>query len=154
MGFTFGLILGLLVGWIIELLIDWRFWRQDSTQPVTGQAEDKAGAEQATQEEITQYQHRLTEAEKEIERLQAELAAGTAQPQQKDRKKADRLERISGIGKVFKERFNEADIYTFAELASLTPERIREITQVEEWQKIEPEDWIAQAAELAKESEE
>lgn len=61
----------------------------------------------------------------------------------------DKLEDINGIGIVFAKRLNEAGIYTFAQLAELTPEQIKEIIQPEKWQKIEPEKWIAQANELA-----
>jgi nucleotidyltransferase/DNA polymerase involved in DNA repair len=39
----------------------------------------------------------------------------------------DRLQKIHGIGDVFTRRFNEAGVYTFAQLAALTPDRAREI---------------------------
>ena len=61
----------------------------------------------------------------------------------------DNLVDINGIGIVFAKRLNQAGIYTFAQLAESTPERIKEIINPEEWQKIEPESWIAQANELA-----
>jgi predicted flap endonuclease-1-like 5' DNA nuclease len=58
----------------------------------------------------------------------------------------DDLEIINGIGPVFAKRFNVAGIHTFAQLAVLTPDRAREIAAAEEWQKIDPEAWIAEAA--------
>jgi predicted flap endonuclease-1-like 5' DNA nuclease len=60
----------------------------------------------------------------------------------------DDLEEIDGIGQVYAGRLNEAGIYSFEQLTQLTPERIREIINPEEWQKIEPESWIAQAKEF------
>ncbi|MCL4295638.1 MAG: DUF4332 domain-containing protein [Anaerolineae bacterium] len=61
----------------------------------------------------------------------------------------DKLEDITGIGVVFAQRLNEAGIYTFAQLAEQTPERLREIIKPESWQKIEPEKWLAEAREFA-----
>jgi predicted flap endonuclease-1-like 5' DNA nuclease len=61
----------------------------------------------------------------------------------------DRLEDITGIGVVFARRLNEAGIYTFAQLAGQTPERLWKIIKPESWQKIEPEKWIAEAGEFA-----
>ncbi|HXV98160.1 MAG TPA: helix-hairpin-helix domain-containing protein, partial [Anaerolineae bacterium] len=57
----------------------------------------------------------------------------------------DQLEDIVGIGRVFAQRLNDAGIYTFAQLAELTPERVEEIVEVEEPQKIDADGWIAQA---------
>lgn len=59
----------------------------------------------------------------------------------------DKLERISGIGPVFARRLNEAGIFSFAELAALTPDELRERMGLEPWQGT-PESWIEQAAAL------
>ena len=64
----------------------------------------------------------------------------------------DRLQKIHGIGDVFARRFNDAGIYSFGQLASLTPEQAREIINPEEWQAIEPTQWIAEAKQLAEQS--
>jgi predicted flap endonuclease-1-like 5' DNA nuclease len=61
----------------------------------------------------------------------------------------DQLEEIDGIGEVYANRLNEAGVYSFEQLAELLPERIREIINPEEWQKIEPESWIAEAKAFA-----
>jgi predicted flap endonuclease-1-like 5' DNA nuclease len=58
------------------------------------------------------------------------------------------LTRIDGIGPTFGRRLNDAGINTFAELASSTPERVREVTRVAAWQG-DPENWISQARALA-----
>ena len=62
----------------------------------------------------------------------------------------DDLKRIKGIGRVFEARLNQAGISTFADLAELTPEQIREIVSEGKVENmIEPEEWIAQARQLA-----
>ncbi len=60
----------------------------------------------------------------------------------------DDLTRINGIGKTFAERLNKAGIHTFAQLAELSPEQIREVTAMKPWQA-DPDDWIVQAAVFA-----
>ncbi|SRR5690554_1992887 len=59
----------------------------------------------------------------------------------------DPLEEITGIGPVFASRLREAGIRTFRQLATLPPERIREITKVQAWQAADVESWIEQARE-------
>lgn len=55
---------------------------------------------------------------------------------------ADDLELITGIGPVTARRFQEAGITTYAQLAALTPEELREISDTGRW---EAADWIAEA---------
>lgn len=57
---------------------------------------------------------------------------------------ADDLTRIDGIGPTFARRLNEAGVTTFAHLAALTPDKVREITGVASWQS-DPLDWIIEA---------
>ena len=66
----------------------------------------------------------------------------------------DKLEDINGIGPVFAKRLNGVGIFTFADLADLTPERIEEALDAEEWQKIEPDEWIAEAKKFAQKGSE
>jgi predicted flap endonuclease-1-like 5' DNA nuclease len=58
----------------------------------------------------------------------------------------DDLTAIKGIGPVFAKRLNKAGIFTFAQLAAQSPEKIESVTQVTRW---DPEDWIAEAKKLA-----
>jgi predicted flap endonuclease-1-like 5' DNA nuclease len=60
----------------------------------------------------------------------------------------DDLTVIDGIGPTFGRRLNEAGVTTFEQLAGLTPEQVRRITHVAEWQA-DPADWITRARELA-----
>ncbi len=86
--------------------------------------------------------------ETEIAGLKAELAALALSPKAPvDR---DRLEKIDGVGDVYEHRLNSAGIWTFAQLSQMSLESIHSLIQPEEWQKIEPDKWILEAAERAK----
>lgn len=161
MNFFYGLIVGLIVGWVIEWIIDWLFWRRGDQQlaeklaKVEAEnrrleakiAEDEENLKklETIERDIAACQEQLKDAELTIDQLRDELNKQASPVPQK----VERLERIRGIGAVFARRLREAGINTFAQLAELTPDQIEEIVQVEEWQKIEPEQWIAEAKEFA-----
>ena len=63
-------------------------------------------------------------------------------------KEADDLTLIDGIGPAFANRLNEGGVYTFDELAQMTPDQIRSTARLQSWQG-EPEAWIAEARELS-----
>jgi predicted flap endonuclease-1-like 5' DNA nuclease len=133
------LIIGVIIGWLVEWVIDWVFWRRD----------DKKLAEQLAQAEA-EVEHLKSQAAQDqatIEQLRTELNTLAGQISQPE----DALERIKGIGAVFAQRLKAAGIRTFAQLAEARPEQIREIIKPEEWQKINPEGWIAEARALAAE---
>lgn len=159
--FIYGLIIGLIIGWIIEWVIDLLFWRRDDArlQQKLVAAQEKNQSLQTQLEEcksrqtqmvrangdLQHCQQELVDAENTIDQLRAQLNELAAKiPTEKDR-----LERVKGIGAVFAKRLNEAGIHTFAELAQQSPQKVREIIDPEEWQKIEPESWVAQAKTLA-----
>ncbi len=56
----------------------------------------------------------------------------------------DDLTIINGIGPTFAQRLRDAGLNTFADLAHSTPEHLREVAKVAEWQG-DPADWITQA---------
>lgn len=149
MNFWVGLIIGLILGWVIEWVIDWLFWRREE-----GAAPAPAAASRTVDLDL---QGKLAALEAEKASLAARLQeALNREPQvivQEVVKEVmierDRLQKIHGIGDVFTRRFNDAGVYTFAHLAALTPERAREIIKPEEWQAIEPEQWIAEARQFA-----
>jgi predicted flap endonuclease-1-like 5' DNA nuclease len=60
----------------------------------------------------------------------------------------DDLTRIMGIGPVFERRLVAAGIRTYAQLAQTSPDRLREIVSAADWQKVDTEQWIEQAAGL------
>lgn len=61
----------------------------------------------------------------------------------------DDLQQINGIGPTYERRLKEAGIITFADLAAQTPERLRAVTGLQEWQSAAPEQWLAEAKELS-----
>lgn len=151
MNFWVGLIIGLILGWIIEWVIDWLFWRkEDEAAPATRSTAvdvDLQGKLSALEAEKTSLQTRLQEAlNKEPEVIIQEVVKEVMVQR-------DRLQKIHGIGDVFTRRFNEAGIYTFAQLAAISPDRAREIISPEEWQAIEPEQWIAEARQFAEQAQ-
>lgn len=62
---------------------------------------------------------------------------------------ADDLEQILGIGPVYAQRLNAAGIYTYADLAHQTPDRLREITGISLKRTAEAAEWIGDARRLA-----
>ncbi len=148
MTFTTGIIIGLIIGWVVEWIIDWLFWRKRDTTDsaeVTRMQSDLLDSD-AT---IKQLQNRLADSDATIASLRQQLAELSA----KVAGRKDRLEMVKGIGAVFAKKLNDAGINTFEDLAQQTPERIREIIQPQEWQKVEPEMWIEQAKTFAEQAQ-
>jgi predicted flap endonuclease-1-like 5' DNA nuclease len=147
MNFFVGILIGLIAGWIIEWVIDWLFWRRDEQDPQLQEKLRRAETEVGQlRTQLDESQAIMADAELTIEELRKQLDELAQQAPQRE----DRLERVKGIGAVFGSKLKAAGIHTYAQLAELTPERVIQIIQPEEWQKIEAEDWIAQARELAK----
>lgn len=149
MNFWVGLIIGLILGWVIEWVIDWLFWRrEEEAAPAPAAASrtvdlDLQGKLAALEAEKASLAARLQEA------LNREPQVIVQEVVKEVMIERDRLQKIHGVGDVFTRRFNEAGVFTFAQLAALTPERAREIIKPEEWQAIEPEQWIAEARQFA-----
>jgi predicted flap endonuclease-1-like 5' DNA nuclease len=179
MDFKRGLLIGVVVGWLVEWAFDNLFWHKPERRPALlsgGENESThlqrlmtAEAEVSRlQAELAENRQRLATVERELQAAQAKVketeparetppaelnppAKRTAKATKKVRR--DQLEQIKGIGAVFARRLNEAGIHTFAQLAELSPDRTREIVDVDEWQKIEPEKWIEEARELGEKDE-
>ena len=147
MNFAGGVIIGLIAGWVIEWIIDWLFWRRGESQDSGLQDKLRRAEAEADQlrAQLDEHGVKLSDANQTIDNLRARLDALAGQVSQPE----DQLERIKGIGSVFAGRLKAAGVHTFEELAALTPERVRDIIRPEEWQKIEPGSWLAQAKELA-----
>ena len=163
MNYLFWILVGIIIGWIIEWVIDWLFWRK----PAGASPEKLAAAEaenRRLQAQLAESQQRLAQIEAENSQRQsaplglgerslpsrmAHAVAPEATLVQTRPARKDRLEEVEGIGPVYAKRLNEAGIFSFAQLAELSAAQVREIINPEEWQKIEPESWIAQAKVLA-----
>lgn len=76
-------------------------------------------------------------------------AAATASPAPAAPRPADDLKLIKGIGPVLERRLHQLGVRTFADLAALTPDRVKQIDEAIEFPgRIERERWIEQAKEL------
>jgi predicted flap endonuclease-1-like 5' DNA nuclease len=62
----------------------------------------------------------------------------------------DPFEKIDGVGPIFEERLWNAGVFSFAQLATMSPDRIRQIVDPQGKQPIVPEDWIKEAGEFAR----
>ncbi len=143
-----GIIIGLIIGWVVEWIIDWLFWRRRNAtdDAETSRMQTELFDSNAT---IKQLQERLSDADITIASLRQELA----ELSNKLSNKKDRLELVKGIGAVFAKKLNDAGITSFAQLAEQTPEKVLEIIQPQEWQKIEADAWIAQAKTFVEQSQ-
>ena len=61
----------------------------------------------------------------------------------------DKLAKIKGIGAVFAQRLADGGITRFEQLVAADRAVIYDLLQVEEWQKVDIEDWQQQAAAMA-----
>lgn len=96
--FTF--VLGLLIGWLIEWLIDYFYWRRRNAE-----------------------KDRLRVSESPVVRQSMLPEKQTSQPVAATHR--DDLKVIKGIGPVIERKLNEAGIYTFDQLGSLTVAQLR-----------------------------
>jgi len=101
-------VLGLLIGWLAEWVIDWYYWR--------GRIYNIAS-------ENTNLKQRITSLEAE-KGQRFESAKGLPLT---NKDGSDNFQAIKGIGPVFTRRLHEAGIHTFEQLARLTPQQLEEI---------------------------
>lgn len=127
-------IIGLLVGWVIEWIIDWVFWRRNQPVDKTEDLEACRGRVNELQHELLSYQNQLANLQAERDRevpvraqYAAELPVERNVPIAEQAPARDLLEEIQGITSEMARRLNEARIETFAALAALTPQRLKEI---------------------------
>lgn len=101
-------VLGLLVGWLAEWVIDWYYWR--------GRVYNAASENANLKERISSL---------ETERIQRfKLDKGMVLT---DKAGRDNLEAIKGIGPVYARRLREAGINTFEQLSQLTRGQLGEM---------------------------
>lgn len=117
MNLLFVFILGLLVGWLIEWLIDFFYWR-------TRYAEKEAAYAQNTNSISTTRTASMGSVDVKsppavVEFVDVEPPAAKVIP--------DDLKVIKGIGTVIERRLNEAGVYTFEQLGSLSTADLRRI---------------------------
>jgi predicted flap endonuclease-1-like 5' DNA nuclease len=101
-------VLGLLVGWLAEWVIDWYYWR--------GRIYNLASENTNLRNRIASLETRQNQSFKPDKGLELTDKAGR-----------DNFQAIKGIGPVFAGRLREAGITTFEQLSKLTPEQLGDI---------------------------
>ena len=109
------LVLGLLLGWLIEWIIDWLYWR-NRLRTIIQQNQTLTQENESLKEQL-----KTAESTKKNKRTQL----SKTRPFGKTGK--DNLKAIRGVGPVIEKRLNQAGIYTFEEMAQLTPDELQEI---------------------------
>ena len=169
--FTVGLAIGLFVGWLIEMIIDYLFWRGGSVRAQLRDAEvSLATANQhlgaldselndATTKNLALNQA-LTDANRDLETLRAQLVTLSIQEARSDTEASrndhhevqpSELEQINGIGKVYAGKLRESGVDSFTQLIGLTPEDVLEVIQPGAGEFVDAAAWLAHARELADE---
>ncbi len=139
--------IGLLVGWVIEWLLDVLFWRRRSRGADDAQARIRALEDELARRTVRAAELSDCEAQ-EVQRLSAQLDAARAEiAALKERLSAagagaaggaslaaaavepDDLRKIEGIGPKIERILQDHGIRTFAQLAQVEMDRLREILQ-------------------------
>ena len=101
-------VLGLLIGWLAEWVIDWYYWRSR----IYGMASENANLKE-----------RITSLETQRDQRSGSDRGAPIL----DKEGNDNFQAIKGVGPVFSRRLKEAGIHTFEQLAQLTPKEMEEI---------------------------
>jgi predicted flap endonuclease-1-like 5' DNA nuclease len=95
-------------------------------------------------EALDDLQADLQLSRQEIRALRGQLAVINGKSSKDD------LELIDGIGLAHEKRLYEGGVLTFAALAAMTPEAVREIIQPKAWQQLDLAAWIIEAGQFAR----
>lgn len=102
----------------------------------------------ALQEEVERLKFELKEAKAAFSSAKTEIVSlRAAAPVQDDVR--DDLELINGIGPVFERKLYDAGVFRFKQLSEMTSDAITAIIKPQNWQKVEPLEWIAEAKKRA-----
>ena len=143
MGLIALFVLGLLVGWLAEWIIDWFYWRgriQAAAEKNAELTQDNARLSQENAR-LTQNSAALPQENAELAQENVSLRERIASLEQElktrppsvdlsfltDKEGNDNFQAIKGIGPAFSNRLREADIHTFEGLSKLTPGELEEI---------------------------
>jgi len=155
------LVVGFLVGWLLEYYLDLKYWEvrakrrgfivseesttsEAMTAPTADVRTDKQLA--ATLEGFLEKREAETNAlREELEGQKAHYADLRHQFEQYVATHPDDLTAIRGIGRIYQWKLRDAGFASYDQLASTTPEQLREILGVPAWRKFEPGSWIEQA---------
>ncbi len=146
---------GVLVGWLIELLIDYLFWRKRHAT-LLHKCEELEASLHRLQEENAQLQRANQELKERLEACQAETDSRgdeTATRMKDEELPApevtpDDLRKIEGIGPKIAQLLNDAGIYTFTQLAEAEIVLLQQvlIDAGPRFKLADPSSWPEQAA--------
>ena len=157
------LVVGFLIGWVLEYYIDLRDWKKRAEmQGLTlfgAQEITAATASRPSEAGVRTDEQLATTLQEFLEKREAEINS-LRQDVEKQRAEYDDLESrfeqyvathpedltaIRGIGRIYQWKLRDAGISSYEHLANTTPERLREILEIPAWRKFDPESWIEQA---------
>lgn len=156
-------VLGLLIGWVIEWVIDWIYWRRRSSAWLKQENELRERVKTAEarsadlERQLAVQKASLASAEDELRAAKAQTVLSNpvdisdAQPAPVRTMPVvhDDLVVIKGIGPVIAGKLNQVGIYSFEDLAAMTPERLRELVGDVISRLADEESIIEQAKQLA-----
>jgi large subunit ribosomal protein L21 len=128
MNLFFAFVLGVLVGWLVEWLIDFFYWRRRHSE----------------KEAKIRSQNIILSDRAAAPVVQSPKPVAPAAPSPQDN-----LQIIKGIGPVIERKLNEAGVFTFAELGRLTAEDLRNILGKTIQRLADEDDLLRQARDLA-----
>ena len=169
---------GIIIGLVIEWVIDWQYWRrgiasfyanESRLRSALAEAEDKLQAASAAAQQSkndlsalraqlqaakvreAELQRKLDAASIEIDKLKQRLEATAVETRAEviTLDKRDDLERIDGIRPVYEQRLFDAGIATYAQLSVTSPDDLQGIIQPAAWQHVDFERWIEEARQFA-----
>jgi NADH-quinone oxidoreductase subunit E len=166
------LVVGFLGGWLLEYYLDLKYWemraqrrglytgKEKTFTPTTTTASTAAEPAKTNEELTVTLREFLEKREQEIAALRQTLERQEGRyddlEHQFERYMAthpDELTAIRGIGRIYQWKLRDGGISSYEQLARATPEQLREILEVPDWRKFEPESWIEQAKVLAQRGE-
>ncbi len=159
-----GLAMGLALGFILDWLIE-EFYRRNKelerqlqegqrTQTVLPNTAISSESHPVVSATLTDL---LRQKDDEINTLRLELSTTEEKATISQRNfdayvktHPDDLTIIKGIGPVFQRKLRNMGIDSFQQLANLDPKHLQRILDIKNWQRVDIEDWVAQAKDWVK----
>jgi predicted flap endonuclease-1-like 5' DNA nuclease len=102
------LILGILVGWLVELAVDYRFWRREAKATAARQAQQQAALD-ARAKSLDEGEAALAARDEELGALQSSLAAKDAELLALAKRTDDRAEEVTRLEQAMDKRRADLD---------------------------------------------
>jgi predicted flap endonuclease-1-like 5' DNA nuclease len=150
------LIVGFLIGWLLEWIIDNQYRRMREMEQAKSTNEPTPAQRVSTGNEIAELTETLkailAEREQQLDELRADLKTQRLAYDQLQEEfnhyaasHPDDLTVINGIGRVFQSKLRDVGYSTYSQLARASAEQVRADLGLKDWQQNDPAEWIAQA---------